>query len=178
MNSPARTVVLVDGSNAFHMQKKVLGWFFDAVKLLKFLTNGDSLVGAYWFTAIKLNGMDPEKEQGFRTWLTYAGYSIVSKNVKVVRDMNGSEVTMKGNLDIELALTALKTIDYADKYIIVSGDGDFEALVQMLKTLGKQVFIASTQGSCALELRNAAGPSYIELNSIRDLVERQQGEQK
>jgi uncharacterized LabA/DUF88 family protein len=44
---------------------------------------------------------------------------------------------VKGNIDVELALWAIKEMPNYDKAIIISGDGDFYSLVEHLKEHGK-----------------------------------------
>jgi uncharacterized LabA/DUF88 family protein len=55
---------------------------------------------------------------------------------------------------------------------MVTGDGDFERAVELLRSYGKRVIIASTQDTVARELRNAAGKHFFDLAEIRSHIER------
>lgn len=48
---------------------------------------------------------------------------------------------IKGNIDADLVLWAMKEFPYYDKAIIVSGDGDFYSLVEYLEEQGKLLHV-------------------------------------
>lgn len=81
--------------------------------------------------------------------------------------------TQKANLDIEIVLDIFNTIDLYDMAILVSGDGDFERPLQLLRVRGKRFLVLSTQGFVARELREVAGMHYIDFQDIRESVERE-----
>jgi len=54
---------------------------------------------------------------------------------------------MKGNLDVDLAMDCLLTKDNYDVAILVTGDSDFEKLINILRTFGKQIIVVSTKDS-------------------------------
>lgn len=58
------------------------------------------------------------------------------------------------------------------KRILISGDGDFERALQLLKSRGKEVKVISTRGSVASELVHTTGINYIDLLAIKETVER------
>lgn len=53
---------------------------------------------------------------------------------------------VKGNIDADLVLWAMKEINHYDKAIIVSGDGDFYSLVEYLEEQGKLLHIFAPTG--------------------------------
>ncbi|MDL2363373.1 MAG: NYN domain-containing protein [Patescibacteria group bacterium] len=77
---------------------------------------------------------------------------------KEMQPTDGKEVekeksTIKGNVDAELVLYAMKELPNYDKAIIVSGDGDFFSLVEYLEEQGKleQVLTPNWQYSSLLK---------------------------
>lgn len=70
--------------------------------------------------------------QGLYTFLQASGYILIFKPT-----LQGAKGKIKGNVDAELVLHAMKEISNYDKAIIVSGDGDFLCLVKHLKKLDK-----------------------------------------
>jgi uncharacterized LabA/DUF88 family protein len=80
--------------------------------------------------------------------------------------------TQKANLDIEMVLDMFNTIDHYDLATLVSGDGDFERPLQLLRARGKRFIVLSTQGFIARELREVAGMHFIDFQDIRERVER------
>ena len=69
-------------------------------------------------------------------------------------------------MDIEIVLDMFNTIDSYDLAVLVSGDGDFDRALQLLKARGKKSVVISTTGFIASELRATAGRHYIDLKDI------------
>ena len=49
---------------------------------------------------------------------------------------------------------------------MVSGDGDFDRALQLLKARGKKFVVVSTKGFIATELRATAGRHYVDLSDL------------
>ena len=119
---------------------------------------------------------DP-REQRFYGYLNHAGYTVRMKSIKYFRDEASGELTRKANLDLELAIDLFTTIAQYDTAVLVTGDGDFERAVELLRSYGKRVIVASTQDTIARELRNAVGKHFFDLATIRQHIERFVGQQ-
>jgi len=90
--------------------------------------------------------------------LKQLGYNIVSKDLK-----KRSDGSAKGNLDIEMAMDILNGKDKLDTVVLVSGDGDFVALVELLKT--ENIFVevysfSNIRNVTSSELRNTASKFF------------------
>lgn len=159
-----RISVFLDGANFFFMQK-ALGWFADPKKLLTYIGQKGEVVDAFYYI-----GQDapPDAKQGaFLNMLPTMGYSLVTKQIKTIYDSKSGQTKRKANLDIEIVLDMFNTMDYYDLAVLVSGDGDFERALQLLKARGKQFIVIATDKFVAQELLNVAGRHYIELNDIK-----------
>ena len=64
------------------------------------------------------------------------------------------------------------TIDHYDMAVLVSGDGDFERPINLLKARGKRYLVMATKNFIARELREAVGMHYVDFENIRELVEK------
>lgn len=167
-----RISVFLDGANFFFMQKEA-GWFADPKKLLSFIEQKfndqkGEIVDAFYYI-----GQDapPEAKQGaFLKMLPTMGYSLVSKQIKTIYDSKSGQTKRKANLDIEIVLDMFNTIEHYDMAILVSGDGDFERALELLKARGKQFLVIATSKFVAQELLNVAGRHYLDLNSIKSEV--------
>ena len=164
-----RISLFVDGENAYYAQRS-LGWFFDPLKLLNFFTQGSMVGDAFWYASQKMPP-DP-REKRFFDYLNHAGYTVRAKSIKYFHDETSDELTRKANLDLELAIDLFTTIAQYDTAILVSGDGDFERAVELLRSYGKRVVVAATQDTIARELRNAVGKNFFDLATIRNHIER------
>ncbi|MDP4199915.1 MAG: NYN domain-containing protein [Bacteroidota bacterium] len=164
-----RISLFVDGENAYYAQRS-LGWFFDPRKLLDYFTQGSTIGDAFWYASQK---MPPDaREQRFYGYLNHAGYTVRVKSIKYFRDEASGELTRKANLDLELAIDLFTTSSQYDTAVLVTGDGDFERAVELLRSYGKRVIVASTQDTVARELRNAVGKHFLDLATLRQHIER------
>ena len=71
-----------------------------------------------------------KSNQKLYSYLTKVGYTLVFK--PAIRYKKNGIYTIKGNVDIELAMTTMIEINNFKKAVIVSGDGDFYFLVRYL----------------------------------------------
>ncbi len=85
-------------------------------------------------------------------------YRVMTKMLK--RFADGS---MKANFDVELAIDILTMSERLDTVTLVSGDGDFRRLVELVQSKGVRVEVAAFGNSTAAELR-AIADEYIDLN--------------
>jgi uncharacterized LabA/DUF88 family protein len=150
-----KVAVFFDMSNLYFAARD-LGIRVDYTKLLEFLAAGRRLHRAYAYVAVA-----PEDSTAipFLTWLRRNGFRVVTKAIK-----RFSDGTIKGDLDMELAVDLLTQAPYIDVAVIVSGDGDFTYLVDRAQRLGIRVEIASTPRNTAIELLEIAD-RFIDLEA-------------
>lgn len=170
MDEKTRVAVFVDGSNLFYMQKGVLGWFIDLEKLLFHIEEEyGHIEDAYYY--VSQAGPSEAKQKSFLESIPSMGYSLYTKTVKEIREEDGS-IRYKANLDIEIVLDMFNTIDNYDMAVLVSGDGDFDRALQLLRARGKRFKVISTKGCVAKELRSTAGRHYIDVLTLKDYLYR------
>ena len=161
-----RVAVFVDGANFFYMQRDGIHQLLDPKKLLQYFTRFGTIVDAYYY--IGYDAPLDARQQAFLDALPYMGYSLVTKPVKTIYDTGSGTETKKANLDVEIVLDMFNTIDNYDMAVLVSGDGDFERALQLLKSRGKQFKVLATDNFVASEIRRVAGMHYINLSDIAD----------
>lgn len=165
-----RVAIFVDGANFFYMQKNDLNWFVDTKKLLQYCERFGTIVDAYYYIG---KDSPPEAgQQAFLSALTYMGYSLVTKPIKTIYDTTTGKSTQKANLDIEIVLDMFNTIDNYDLAVLVSGDGDFDRALRLLRARGKRFKVVSSPRFVASELRDVAGMHLIDMESIRSEIEK------
>jgi uncharacterized LabA/DUF88 family protein len=139
--SKQQTYAFIDSQN-LNLGIQKLGWHLDWYKFREYLRREHNVVKAYMFI-----GYLAENEALYDQ-LKAQGYELVHKPIlepKEVQhdDSYGEELAkaarppVKGNIDAELVLFAMKELPNYKKAIIVSGDGDFYCLVEYLAGIGK-----------------------------------------
>ena len=163
-----RLSIFVDGNNMFYAQQKN-GWFFDPKRVLEHFTNNPciDLINEFWYTGLK----DSQDQRGFRDALISLGYTVRTKILKEFYDDSSGRYSQKANLDIEIVVDMFNTVEQYDRVILLSGDGDFERAIELLRSKNTHITVVSTEGMIARELRNATD-RYIDLNDIREKIEK------
>ena len=152
-----RIALFIDGAN-LHATARALGFDIDYKRLLKEFEGRGSLLRAFYYTAI-IEDQEYSSVRPLTDWLSYNGYTVVTKAVKEFTDASGRR-KVKGNMDIELAVDAMDLANQIDQMVLFSGDGDFRSLVEAVQRHGVRVTVISTISSqppmIADELRRQA----------------------
>lgn len=149
MNNQSRkpnTYAFIDSQN-LNLGVQKMGWKMDWRKFRQYLTKEYGVTKAYMFI-----GHLPEFEDMY-VHMHELGYLVVLKPTsdmsKVQPEASKTEAPkadiekpeekkpVKGNIDAELVLWAMRELKDYDKAIIVSGDGDFYCLAEYLEEVGK-----------------------------------------
>lgn len=150
-----RIGVFIDGSNIWHCQKKNK-WRIDFVALKSYLGQRGDVKGLYYFTPETLH------LKKFLAILDKNGYIVIKKPLKKIRLNKRDRIKTtqkfktKGNLDMEMGLMMVVNAELYDEFIIMTGDSDFEIVVESLKKKGKNVIVISNKDSLSREMRKAS----------------------
>ncbi len=135
----------IDSQN-LNLGVQKMGWKLDWRKFRQHLANQYNVSKAYMFI-----GHLPEFEDMY-VHMHELGYLVVLKptsdmskiHPEIKTDVNSKDTDkpeekkpIKGNIDAELVLWAMKEVNNYEKAIIVSGDGDFYCLAEYLEEIGK-----------------------------------------
>ncbi len=168
-----RVSVFIDASNIYHSYKR-LKWKIDFRKFLDYLKKEADLQEVYYYTARDLRSAGQTK---FLNFLEMIGYKVRSKKVKFIKDKNqGREKDgfHKGNLDVELTMDVLETKERYDTLLLLSGDSDFEPLLQLMKMkYRKRCLVMATKHSISIELIKCA--KYLDLKKLKSQIEKNNG---
>jgi uncharacterized LabA/DUF88 family protein len=176
MSDQERIALFIDGANLYASAKS-LGFDIDYKRLLKEFQGRGRLIRAFYYTAL----VDDQEYSSIRPlvdWLDYNGYAVVTKPTKEFVDSAGRR-KIKGNMDIELAVTAMEMAAHIDHMVLFSGDGDFRSLVEAVQRQGVRVSVVSTVATqppmVADELRRQAD-EFVELTQLMARIGRDPAE--
>tara|TARA_B100001142_G_scaffold320828_1_gene366532 strand:+ start:643 stop:1203 length:561 start_codon:yes stop_codon:yes gene_type:complete len=163
-----RVALFIDGSNLYSAARS-LSFDIDYKRLLNAFKSHGRLIRAFYYTAL-VEEYSPIKP--LIDWLGYNGYSMVTKLAKEYFDDSGNH-TIKGNMDIELAVDMLEMAPLLDHIILFSGDGDFRYAIEAVQKKGVRVTIVSTMHSkppmIADEIRRQAD-EFVDLYDLKEKI--------
>ena len=165
-----RVALFIDGANLYATAKS-LGFDIDYKRLLTHFRQKGRLVRALYYTALA-EDQEYSSIRPLIDWLDYNGFTMVTKPTKEFTDASGRR-KVKGNMDIELSVDAMRLAEALDHIVLFSGDGDFRSLVAALQQMGKRVSVVSTLQTqppmVADELRRQAD-QFVDLADLEQLV--------
>ena len=151
-SEPKGVYAFIDSQN-LNVTVQKFGWKMDWRKFREFLGDKYGVTKAFMFI-----GYVPENEDMYKQ-LHDSGFLIVLKPTFDMtrvrpeddpgRDKDQPEEDkkpVKGNIDADLVLWAMKELPHYSKAIIVSGDGDFYSLVEYLEQQNKLSKILTPSG--------------------------------
>jgi len=142
MSSKSNCVALFIDGVSLHATSRTLGFDIDFKRLLKEYEDRGSLLRAFYYTSM-IEDQEYSSIRPLTDWLSYNGYTVVTKAVKEFTDASGRR-KVKGNMDIELAVDAMALADQIDQMVLFSRDGAFRYLVEAIQRRGVRVTVVST----------------------------------
>ncbi|MEZ8462945.1 NYN domain-containing protein [Vibrio splendidus] len=140
--------ILVDVQNVYYTTRDKYRSNFDYNQFWYVATEGRNVVAA---NAYAISSQDPKQRQ-FHHILRGVGF-----NVKLKPFIQRRDGSAKGDWDVGIALDAIELAETVDTIVLVSGDGDFEILVERIKErFGKPVEVYGVPGLTAQYLIDSA----------------------
>ncbi|WP_086775923.1 NYN domain-containing protein [Vibrio coralliirubri] len=140
--------ILVDVQNVYYTTRDKYRSNFDYNQFWYVATEGRNVVVA---NAYAISSQDPKQRQ-FHHILRGVGF-----NVKLKPFIQRRDGSAKGDWDVGIALDAIELAETVDTIVLVSGDGDFEILVERIKErFGKPVEVYGVPGLTAQNLIDSA----------------------
>ncbi|MDD1826994.1 NYN domain-containing protein [Photobacterium sp. ZSDE20] len=140
--------ILVDVQNVYYTTRDKYRSNFDYNQFWYVATEGRNVVAA---NAYAISSQDPKLRQ-FHHILRGVGF-----NVKLKPFIQRRDGSAKGDWDVGIALDAIELAETVDTIVLVSGDGDFEILVERIKErFGKPVEVYGVPGLTAQNLIDSA----------------------
>lgn len=161
-----KTAVFIDAANILYSQKS-LGWEIDYKKLYYFFQKNCQLIFINFYYA---NVSENEGQKKFFQMLKDTGFFIRTKPVKYIKTPKG--IIKKGNLDVELTFDTLTKINKFNTYILLSGDSDFEIILNYLRKKDKKVIVMSTKGHISIELIKSCD-KYFDFKKFKNFFKRE-----
>ena len=164
-----RVSLFVDGANMDGACRSA-GYFVDYRKAREFVVAGGAFVSGYYYLA---DFADPV-QQRYMDFLAHAGYIVRRRPVKAIRDQETGERIIKGNLDTEIVLDMVSTVDNYDVAFLLSGDSDFERAIDLLRSRGRRVYLLTARAALSRELMYVADKPIFFIEDFKPVLIRDQ----
>ncbi|MFC1663519.1 NYN domain-containing protein [Patescibacteria group bacterium] len=148
-----RVGVLIDVQNLYHSAKNLYRAKVNFGEILKLAVSERRLVRAFGYVVRTKTG----EEKPFFEALTKLG---IETRVRDLQEFYGG--LKKADWDVGIVIDAIRIAPSVDTLILVSGDGDFIALVEYLKNQGKRVEVIAFGKSTSSILKEKAD-EFIDL---------------
>ena len=119
-----KIAIFVDVQNIYYTTRQAYGRQFDYQKLVKRIRTEGEIVSA---TAYAIHRGD-EKQLKFQNALKQMGFT-----VKLKPYIQRSDGSAKGDWDVGIAIDVLEAAKAVDTVVLLSGDGDFDLLLEKIK---------------------------------------------
>ena len=143
-----RISIFIDNSNIFKGFKKY-NIKADYEKLKNEITRSRELHGIYLYEGV-VHPIKPGKKKWYNDLKLISGYT-----VKTSFDKQMDNGVIEKKVDLQMAIDII-SLAYEDKYdtaVIVTGDGDFEPVIEKLKEMDKKVELWAFRYSLANTLK-------------------------
>lgn len=161
-----RVYAFIDSQN-LNIGTQKFGWKMNWARFRRFLAEEYGVEKAFMFI-----GYIPENEDLYEK-MHEAGYMVVLKPTfdvtKPMSEEREDDKPVKGNIDADLVLWAMKELSNYDKAIIVSGDGDFYSLVEYLEKKNRLLHLLTPSGHYS-QLYNAFEKYIVRLDHFRQVL--------
>ena len=143
-----KVLLLVDVQNIYYTTRQAFRRNFDYNRFWSKATTGRDVVKAIAYTIDK----GDKKQREFQNILRAIGFE-----VKLKPYIQRSDGSSKGDWDVGITIDALEYAESVDDIVLVSGDGDFDLLVEKLRRdKGKYVEVYGVEKLTAASLAKAA----------------------
>jgi uncharacterized LabA/DUF88 family protein len=164
--SEKRVGIFVDVQNIFYASKQFHARL-DFDKLLKLAVGPRRLIRAIAYVV-----QSPDVDQSsFISMLQQKSYEVRRKDLRQRAD--GSA---KGDWDMGMAIDVMGFVNTLDVVVLVSGDGDFVSLVNLVKTIGPRVEVISFVHNTARDLIQSAD-KHVPIEDVLLLKKNYQSEE-
>ena len=171
-----KVAVFVDGANLYHSIKSYYKGVLDYGVLLATAVGDRKLLRATFYIVEK---QEPDETSGsvrpFVYNLNKFGYKVRSKPLVVHETLSPEgerTVFHKGDWDMGIVVDMMRLADYADVYVLISGDGDYVEPVEYLQSeKGLRIEVISA-AQCTSQALLDVCDTHTDLGDIPDLFRR------
>lgn len=148
MNKSRKIAIFVDVQNIYYTTRQAYGRQFNYREFWRRIAAQGEIVAATAYAIAR----DDDNQRKFQNALQHIGFSI-----KLKPYIQRSDGSAKGDWDVGITIDVMQTAKDVDTVILLSGDGDFDLLMDKIKTdYGVNAEVYGVPSLSANSLINAA----------------------
>lgn len=188
MNIPEnlKTIAFIDAANIIYGAKRESGFKVDLKKLTRYLTTRFGTTKIYFYGGVNTQKIDFEK---YRQMLCRFGVIPRLKKTKFYYQKAKTKtfvcrfcqkrnwvrqkprLRLKANCDVDLAMDVLENLGKYQRFIFLTGDGDFGPVLAKVKANKKEVYVIAAARKTAKSIRKIAAEKFIEIKYLKRFIE-------
>lgn len=137
-----RVFIQLDIQNLFYAAKDK-NKFLDFKKIKSYFESSDDDIFSIKAYTVKTSESNSNK---FENLLKALNYDLNSKNATITYGPDGTRHFHNTDQDMAICVDCMDNIDKFDKWVLMSGDGDFIDLIKHLRAKGKKVEVWTLPG--------------------------------
>jgi len=158
-----KAMIFIDARNLIqgekeHNSRTSTNYRFGYKQIMDFFNSKQNVIRGYYYDGAPHKSQRSKDRERFYRFLRHWGYTLRLKEI----DFKKPNPSQKG---VDIYLTSdMISLAYEDAYdvaIIASGDGDYVALVDLVKSKGKKVWILSFECCVSERLRECADKVFL-----------------
>lgn len=179
------TVAFVDAANIIYGAKRESGFKVDLKKLARYLRTRFGAKRIFFYGGVDTRRIDYGK---YEKMLKNFGYIPRLKKTKfyaqkerrrtfICRYCRKRNVVLekkkkraKANCDVDLAVDVLDTLVGHSRFIFLTGDGDFEPLMQKVRDSNKDLYVIASSKKTTKIVRKIAAEKFIEIRNLKSII--------
>lgn len=180
-----KTIVFVDASNIIYGAKRESGFKVDFRKLAKYLKTRFNASKIYFYGGVNTKKIDFNKYEkmlerfGYVPRLKKTKFYYQKPKIKTFtcqfckkrnRIKQKSRDRSKANCDVDLTIDVLENLDKFDRFIFLSGDGDFAPVMEKIKRLNKDIAVIASSKKTARVVKKIAAEKFIEIKNLKKII--------
>ena len=142
-----RIAVFADVQNLYYTVRQAYGCHFNYAALWADISQRGEIVEAYAYAIDR----GDSKQQQFQQILRNLGFT-----VKLKPYIQRSDGSAKGDWDVGITIDVLDAVERVDEIVLASGDGDFDLLLERVRSRGVEAIAYGAPGLTAQSLIRAA----------------------
>jgi uncharacterized LabA/DUF88 family protein len=151
-----KVAVFVDVQNIYYTTRQQYGCSFDYNAFWAEITQDREVIVANAYAIAR----NDEKQKQFQNILRAIGF-----NVKLKPFIQRSDGSAKGDWDVGIAVDVMESAQQCDVIVLASGDGDFDILVEKVKTSYQNVVEVYGVPQLTADSLKGAASKYVPIES-------------